>query len=235
MKLHALDQILALDGQVIVYPSPAFSNAMNRVSLGCILLEYAYLSPFFQNALTPFEQSMAEGFAGRRKKSFIAARISLKLLAYKMGLVDPEQEAGTLETVNRTDRRPILPGADGNFYASVSHDKRFTLTVADKRSIGVDIEAISPKLVKAGHIFMDKDELAVAGTATLDMTQAATMVWTAKEAASKALNIHLIDAWRAVRLLKIGMKESIFVYAKGELTASHLFEWDRVVSVILLD
>ncbi len=231
MNLFSLEQTLTLDGQVRSAPSLEFSNALDRLSLGYILLEHDYLGPFAWDALTPFEQSIATGFSERRKRSFIASRISLKLLAYKMGLVHAEQEAHTLETANRNDRRPILSDRV-DFYASVSHDKRFVLTVADKRPIGVDIEVISPKLVKAGHIFMSKDELATAGSSGLDMTQGATMIWTAKEAASKALNLHLIDAWRAVHLAKLDVKESIFIYGGGELTATHLFAWDRVISLV---
>jgi len=233
MNLFSLEQTFSLNGQIGAVPSHEFSTALDRLSLGYILFEHGYLGPFAWEALTPFEQSIATGFSERRKKSFIASRISLKLLAHKIGLVQVEQEAHTLETVSRNDRRPILPDR-GDFYASVSHDKRFILTVADKRPIGVDIEVISPKLAKAGHIFMSNDERSIARASGLDMSQGATMVWTAKEAASKALNLHLVDAWRAVRLAKLGSKESIFIYGGGELTATHLFEWDRIVSLVSL-
>ncbi len=125
-----------------------------------------------------------------------------------------------------------MPGADGLFFASVSHDKRFTLVVAGTRPIGLDIEAISPKIVKAGNYFMDMDELATARSSSVVMTQAVAMVWTAKEAAAKALNLHLIAAWRAVRLLKLSANESSYAYGGDTLTALHLYEWDRVVSLI---
>ncbi|MHB8091379.1 MAG: 4'-phosphopantetheinyl transferase family protein [Syntrophales bacterium] len=196
------------------------------------MLEQAYLAPSFQTALSPFEQSLAGDFGARRKNGFIAARICLKILAYKMGLVSPDQEADALETVNRKDRRPLLPGAEGRYYASVSHDRRFTLAVADKCPIGVDIETVSSKLVKGGHIFMNSEELAIAGSGRRNMAQAATMVWTAKEAVAKVLNLHLFDAWRLVRLVQLGLSESVFVYGNGELTVSHLFERERIVSII---
>lgn len=232
MNLLSLHQTLISDGQAIVRPSIAFSNTMDRLSAGHIMLEQAYLAPSFRTALSSFEQSLAGDFAARRKNGFIAARICLKILAYKMGLVSPDQEAGTLETVNRKDRRPLLPGGEGRYYASVSHDRRFSLAVADKQPIGVDIEAVSSKLVKGGHIFMNSEEMAIAGSGRMDMAQAATMIWTAKEAVAKALNLHLFDAWRMVRLVKSGLNESVFVYGDGEFTVSHLFEWERVVSVI---
>ncbi|MHB8830241.1 MAG: 4'-phosphopantetheinyl transferase family protein [Syntrophales bacterium] len=198
------------------------------------MLEQAYLAPYFQTALSSFEQSLAGDFTARRKNGFIAARICLKIMAYKMDLVSPEREAGTLETVNRTDRRPLLPGAEGRYYASVSHDRRFTLAVADKCPIGVDIETVSSKLAKGGHIFMNSEELAIAGSGRMDMAIAATMVWTAKEAVAKVFNLHLFDAWRMVRLVKSGLSESVFAYADGEVTVSHLFEGERIVSVIRL-
>ena len=232
MNLLSLDQNLISDGRAIVRPSIAFSNTMDRLSAGHIMLEQAYLAPSFRTALSPFEQSLAGDFTARRKTGFIAARICLKILAYKMGLVGPDQEAGALETVNRKDRRPLLPGGEGLYYASVSHDRRFTLAVADRCPIGVDIEAVSSRLVKGGHIFMNSEEMAIVGSGGMDMAQAATMVWTAKEAVAKALNLHLFDAWRMVRLVKPGLNESVFVYRDGELTVSHLLEGERVVSVI---
>jgi 4'-phosphopantetheinyl transferase EntD len=232
MNLLSLDQALVSDRHVIVCPSPAFSNAMDRLSEAYIVLEHAYVAPYFHTALSSFEKTMAEDFVAKRRNSFIAARICLKILAYKMGLVSPQQDANILETVNRTDRRPLLPGSEGLHYASVSHDRRFTLAVADKQPIGVDIETVSSKLAKGGHIFMNSEEMFIAGLGLMDMSQAATMVWTAKEAAAKAMNLHLVDAWRIVRLVKLGLNESVFVYGDAELTVSHLFEQGRVISVI---
>lgn len=234
MNLRSLEQTLVSDGQAIVRPSPAFSNTMDHLSAGHIILEHAYLAPSCRTALSSFEQYLAGFFPAGRKNGFIAARICLKILAYKMDLVRPDQEAGTLETVNRPDRRPLLPGSEGRYYASVSHDRRFTLAVADKRPIGVDIEAVSSRLAQGGHIFMNSEELAIASSGRMDMGQTATMVWTAKEAAAKALNLHLFDAWQMVRLVQSGLNESIFVYDDDELTVSHLFEWERVVSILSL-
>ena len=85
MNLFSLEQTFSLDGQIGAIPSHEFSNALDRLSLGYILFEHGYLGPFAWEALTPFEQSIATGFSERRKKSFIASRISLKLLAHKIG------------------------------------------------------------------------------------------------------------------------------------------------------
>ncbi|MBN1381805.1 MAG: 4'-phosphopantetheinyl transferase superfamily protein [Deltaproteobacteria bacterium] len=221
-----------MDGWHIAVPSPEFSNTINLLSSGFMVFEYHHPAPHAWEALTPFEQSLAAGFPERRKYSFMASRISLKLLSYRIGLIDGRREARTLETIDPKDGRPLLPGAEGRFYPSVSHDKRFSMTVADKRPIGVDIELISPRLIKGRHIFMNPEETAVADGSGLDLTVAATMVWTAKEAASKALNLHLIETWRAVRLIKLGKRESIFACGSSELRANHVFEWDRVVSVV---
>jgi phosphopantetheinyl transferase len=207
-------------------------DALQRVCSGHCLIEHDYLLPLARYALTPAEQRIAAGLTERRKRSFTAARLSLKRLARKIGLTDRETEPSALETVDEKDRRPILPGTDGKFFASVSHDKHFTLSVVDRRPIGVDIEALSVRLARASHIFMCRDELAIATGSNLCFTQASAMVWTAKEAAAKCLNMHLIDAWRAVRLIRIGAEQSILRYAGGELPAVHLFAWGRVISIV---
>jgi 4'-phosphopantetheinyl transferase EntD len=202
--------------------------------MGYSLIEYAYLLPFAWQALTPFEREIAAGLAARRKAGFMAARIALKRLARKLGIVEPHEPSCSLETVRREDRRPLLPGAGGRYHASVTHDRRFALVVADKRPIGVDMEALTPKLIKAGHIFMDRDELEIVAGAGMDQARAMTRVWTAKEAASKALNSHLIDTWRAVRLSKLGTEQSVFSFEGATLTARHIDVWDRVISLISL-
>jgi phosphopantetheinyl transferase len=207
-------------------------EVLDRFSLDHCLVEHDYLASLAWRALTPYEQGIAAGFPEGREKAFVAARISLKRLARRMGLVQPDQEAHTLETVDSRDRRPALPGACGRFHASVSHDGRFTLVVAGKRPVGVDIEVISTKLVKAGHIFMSRDERMIISRSKMDLTRAAAVVWTAKEAAAKALNLHLIDAWRGVRLVSLGTAESVFSCEGLDLTAVHLEVWGRIISLI---
>ena len=209
-------------------------KALEDVSLGHCLIEHAYLLPFAWQALTPTEQRIAAGLAARRKAGFMAAHIALKRLARKLGLVEPQAPSFALETLGGGDRRPLLPGACGRYHASVTHDRRFALVVADERPIGVDMEALSPKLIKAGHIFMDRDELRIVAGAGLEPVLALTRVWTAKEAASKALNRHLIDTWRAVRLSRLGTTESVFSFEDTELTARHIDAWDRTISLVCL-
>jgi 4'-phosphopantetheinyl transferase EntD len=209
-------------------------KSLDGISSGHCLIEHAYLPPFAWQALTPFEQGIAAGLAERRKTGFMAARIALKRLARKLGAVEPQVPSFTLETVSREDRLPLLPGACGRYHASVTHDRRFALVVADERPIGVDIEAVTPKLIKAAHIFMDSDELRIVAGAELDPARALTRVWTAKEAASKALNRHLIDTWRAVRLSRLGREESVFSFEGVALTARHIEAWDRIISLVSL-
>jgi phosphopantetheinyl transferase len=231
MNQRSLSQAVALNGRVAAFSSPASVEGLNRLSAGHIFFAHDAIAAAAWDALTPFEQKLADRFPDRRKNSFTAARIALKLLAYQLELIGPEQEAHTMETVNPPDRRPILPGAAG-FHCSVSHDRRYVIAVAAKKPIGVDIEAISPKLVKGAHIFMNQEEQSVIGASGMNRSVGATLVWTAKEAAAKALNLHLMDAWSAVRLKQLGVDGSCFRYGGHLLTATHLFEGDGVISIV---
>ena len=125
-----------------------------------------------------------------------------------------------------------MPGAYGRFHASVSHDRRFTLAVAGGMPIGVDIEAVSTKIVRAGHLFMNEDERKIVSCSMQDLPGAATRIWTAKEAAAKALNLHLVDAWHDIRLAAMGTSESSFLYGPLHLTAVHLESWGRIISLV---
>jgi len=231
MNQRSLEHTLTLNGQAPASSSSALSETLSGLCPGHIFFAYESIAAVARDAFTPLEQRIADQFSDRRKNSFTASRIALKLLAYQLALVDPEREAHTLETVNPTDRRPVLPGA-GGFQASVSHDRRYVIAVADKRPIGVDIEVISPKLVRGAHIFMNQEEQSIIGTSGMDRTTGITLVWTAKEAAAKALNLHLMDAWSSVRLVKLGSRESRLRYGSGALTATHLLEGDSVISLI---
>ncbi|MBN1614579.1 MAG: 4'-phosphopantetheinyl transferase superfamily protein [Deltaproteobacteria bacterium] len=209
-------------------------DALKGMISGYSLIEQAYLPPFAWKALTPTEREIAAGLAERRKAAFVAARMALKRLSRKMGLIEPQKPSRTLETSSREDRRPLMPGAGGRYHASVSHDRRFALAVADEWPVGVDMEILSPKLIRAGHIFMDEDELRIAADSGLERLRAVTRIWTAKEAASKVLNRHLVVTWRAVRLSRLGSTESVFRFEGADLTARHIDAWDRVISLVSL-
>ncbi len=206
--------------------------ALDRYAVDHCLIEHGCLAPFAWRALTPCEREAGAGLPARRGRAFTAARLALKRLARRMGLVSPNDAASTLETVDSRERRPLLPGARGAFFSSVSHDRRFALAVAGIRPLGVDIEVVSPKLAAARHIFMGAEEIRIADRSYPDPAGAAALVWTAKEAAAKALSLHLVDAWHDVRLVELGSGESVFRWACCDVHAVHAEAWGRMVSLV---
>lgn len=205
---------------------------LDRFAVDHCLIEHGCLAPFAWHALTPCEREAGAGLPARRGRAFTAARLALKRLARRMGLAALNDAASTLETVDTRNPRPLLPGARGAFFSSVSHDRRFALAVAGTRPLGVDIEVVSPKLAAARHIFMGAEEIRIADRSCPDPARAAALVWTAKEAAAKALDMHLVDAWHDVRLVELGSGESVFRWAGFDVHAVHAGAWGRMVSLV---
>ena len=133
--------------------------AMDRIESTCkgfVLMEMETLFPLPENVFTPREAATADKFGPRRRKSFTAARVALKHLAYKLGLVEAGTQAWNIETLAPDGIRPILTAS--GVYCSVSHDDLFVVALANDKPIGVDIEPISDKAVKGLHIFMSLPE-----------------------------------------------------------------------------
>ena len=122
----------------------------------------------------------------------MAARVALKRLARQLGLVEKTQSDRTIETFGPDDQRPCL--AESGLYCSVSHDSRMVVAVAHNHPIGVDLEVISNKALRVLNSFWVGREKDLILASPLGPERAATLAWTAKEAAAKALGLNLVQA-----------------------------------------
>ncbi len=81
------------------------------------------------------------------------------------------------------------------------------IVVIDK-PVGVDVEPLSEKPLGAMHLYMDADEQALANRPPLGRADGALRVWSAKEAAAKALKIELADSWERTKLVAVASRSS---------------------------
>jgi phosphopantetheinyl transferase len=193
-----------------------------RVS-ALVLMERDALAAFAPSALTGGEEARLPPMAPRRASGYLSARLALKRLSRMLSGDGDRRAAHEIETVAADGRAPQCPLADGTRpFCSVSHDHRFTVAVAAARPVGVDVEPLSEKPLKAMHLYMDGDEAALVDRSPQDPAGAALRVWSAKEAAAKALGLDLAEAWTRFRVVRLSASHSRLEAATGSpLTVSH--------------
>ena len=231
--MHEITRLscLKLKGSVTI--RAATLDRLESICKGFVLIEMEALFPLPENVFTPREAATADKFGLRRRNSFTAARVALKELAYKLGLVEPDTQPCNIETLARDGIRPILPAS--GVYCSVSHDDIFVVAVANDKPIGVDIETVSDKAVRGWHIFMSLPEQRLISETDLGADRTALRAWTMKEAAAKALDLDLVQAWREVQVLRIGEEKSLARVKGMETPFTHLEIQGHVLSLITFD
>jgi phosphopantetheinyl transferase len=171
---------------------------------------------------------------GRRRKSFMAARLALKHLFRQITGQHPFVPANQIETVHENSALPRMGGIDSKraYHCSVSHDKRFAIAVADTRNLGVDVEVIDDKVLNFKNIFMIKSEQEMMRDSTLDQRQAAVRIWSIKEAVAKAAGMRLAEAWERVQVTALHAAQSDFSLAHDKMTALHAVVDDHLFTLV---
>jgi phosphopantetheinyl transferase len=175
-----------------------------------ILLDMGAISPIEENLFTPHEAARAMSMGPRRRRGFTAARVALKRLVRHLGLAEKDRPDRTIETLGPDGVRPCL--SESGMYCSVSHCARLVAAVAHRNPIGVDLEMVSQKVIRTKHLFMSPRERDLISQSGLGPERAATRVWTIKEAAAKALGLHLFQALREVEVVSVGEEEGMMRY-----------------------
>ncbi len=174
-------------------------------------------------ALSEGEHERFNELGKRRQKSFLAARLCLKRLSRVLCGHDAAIPASSIHTLASDKIRPYCPLSDGRdaVYCSVSHDNRFVIAVASGSRVGVDVERLTEKVVKARHIYMHNGEIALTEDSLLGKISAALRVWSTKEAMAKAFDIPLAEAWDRVTVTTIGKSKSELCYDRKIYEAVH--------------
>ena len=201
--------------------------------LGMILLDMETISPVEEHLFTPREAARAVRMGPRRRRGFTAARVALKRLARQLNLVKENRPDRAIETLGPDDVRPCL--AKSGIYCSVSHSARLVVAVAHRHPIGVDLEMVSEKPIRTRHLFMSPRERDLILLSGLGPERAATRAWTIKEAAAKALGLHLFQAIREVEVVSVGEEEGVMRYQEKTYPVRHAEGNGYVITLITCD
>ena len=190
---------------------------------GMVLIERDAVARFAATALSENEKRRLTPMAPDRARGYLSARLALKRLSRLLSGEGDGRPSREIETVAENGQAPQCPLADGTRTdCAVSHDRRFTVAVAADRPVGIDVEPLSEKPLGAMHLYMDANEQRVVGRTPLDRADGALRVWSTKEAAAKALGIHLAESWERTRVMAVAQESSLLEIDGGkQQTAIH--------------
>ena len=188
----------------------------------CVMEENA-LAPFAPVALTPVEKARFDRMGARRQKGYLAGRLALKTLARKLAGGNQVTSATAIHTVADDGIRPVCPDltGQGTVFCSLSHDRRFALAVAADEPVGIDVEIISERALKARHLFMLEKELLLTDAFHLGILPATLRVWSVKEGMTKAINMPIGETWKRVEVTYVGDHESRLTVDGNPFVAYH--------------
>ncbi len=206
---------------------------LQSACVGMILLDMETISPAEEDLFTTREAAKAMRMGARRRKGFTAARVALKRLVRRLNLPEKDRPDRTIETLDPNGAGPCL--GESRIYCSVSHSAQLVVAVAHRHPIGVDLEMVSEKVTRAKHLFMSPRERDLILSSGLGPERAATQLWTIKEAAAKALGLHLFQAIREVEVVSVGEKEGVMRYQEKTYPVRHAEGNGHVITLITCD
>jgi phosphopantetheinyl transferase len=198
-----------------------------------ILLDMEIVSPIEENLFTPREAEKAMSMGPRRRRGFTAARVALKRLARQLNLAEKDRPDRTIETLGADGVKPCL--RESGIYCSVSHCAQLVVAVAHGHPIGVDLEMVSEKVIRTKHLSMSPRERELISLFGLGQERAATRAWTIKEAAAKALGLHLFQAIREVEVVSVGEEGGVMRYQEKTYPVRHAEGNGHVITLITCD
>lgn len=205
---------------------------LRTACLELVILDLETFSPDDEGLFTPRELEKFLRMGIPRKKSFKASRAALKLLSRRLGLINGETPDYAIETLGPDNLKPCLD--ESGLYCSVSHSSRFVVAVAHRHPVGVDIEGVSERIERIQPIFLSPQENQIISQSGLDFRFAATRIWTIKEAAAKALGLHLFQAIRQVRVVQMEKEESLIRVREKTYRARHSQGHGQVIALVTL-
>jgi phosphopantetheinyl transferase len=109
------------------------------------------------------------------------------------------------------------------------------VAVAHRHPIGVDLEMVSEKSIRTCSLFMSPREKDLISLSGLGPERTATRAWTTKEAAAKALGLHLFQAIREVKVVSVGEEEGVMRYQEKAYPVRHAEGNGYVITLITCD
>ena len=168
-----------------------------------------------------------------RRREWLGARVGLKLMAVRGRAVDDPLRCAVVKDPRGRPRLVAAPGFAASVLAdcSLSHKGRFACaatSVTPGLRIGVDIEEVSPRLLRLARAFAhERDRLAPSRAEP----ERLAILWALKEACSKVVGRGLAMGFRAVTCEETSPGHHRVVTAEVELTGRHAIHEGHAVAL----
>jgi len=168
-----------------------------------------------------------------RRREWLGARVCLKLMVLRQGLVGAPLDCAVIKDPRGRPRLVFAPGLATDVVAdcSLSHKGRFVCAATSSASgarIGVDIEEVSPRLRRLARQFAHERDR-VLGSRLEDERLA--ILWALKEACSKVVGRGLAMALREISCEEIAPGRHRVTTDALELTGGHTMHDGYVVAL----
>lgn len=115
-------------------------------------------------------------------------------------------------------KKPLLP--DNEFHFSISHCGDFAAAIISKYAVGIDVELITPKVVKLKNKFLDQGEFdIISKNFQVPQIQLLTLFWSAKESIFKWYGKGKVDFKQNIQIENFHFNDQ-----KGILNAAFIKE-----------
>lgn len=221
------------------WPEDKINERLKTIRSHCediSIIEIDNINDIPENMLTEEEACRLTMMGEKRRKSYLAARIACKYLVKKLAGGNASFPLDMINTITRDKPYPRCPMPDGSnpYFCSVSHDSMYAVATASKNRIGIDVEEISERVLKALNRFMDKREISIAKESPLSEVQAVLRVWSIKESATKALRITMYKTWKETHVIEIGNNSSKLILNDKIYTAYHDTAGEHLFTILEL-
>ena len=169
-----------------------------------------------------------------RRLEWLCARICLKTLLLRRRWIDDPRDCEVVKDPRGRPRlvRLVAGGPDVRYACSLSHKDRFAcaaISSASGRRMGVDIEALSPRLTRVASAFAHDRDVVLRHRSS---DERLAILWTLKEACSKVLGRGLAMSLLDVTCEEVAPGRHRVTTAEGlELRGRHLTHEGYVVAL----
>ena len=182
---------------------------------------------------TPEQAEFAELRHPLRRREWLGARVCLKLMVIRQGLVEDARQCAVVKDPRGRPRlvfvreaaTPVVPDC------SLSHKGRFACAVtssAARARVGVDIEEVAPRLLRLARAFAHERDTLLGSRPDQERL---AILWALKEAGSKVVGRGIAMGLREVRCEETAPGRHRVIADGVELSGRHTFHEGYVVAL----
>jgi phosphopantetheinyl transferase len=168
-----------------------------------------------------------------RRREWLGARVCLKLMVIRQGLVEDARQCAVVKDPRGRPRLVFVRDAATAIVpdCSLSHKGRFVCAVTSRAArarVGVDIEEVSPRLVRLARAFAHERDTLLGSRPDQERL---AILWALKEAGSKVVGRGIAMGLREVRCEETAPGRHRVIADGVELSGRHTFHEGYVVAL----